>query len=444
MMKRLNAVLGALICGLSLAGSGSASAAQVRYMLWDSDQLPAYRQCAADFTKANPSITIKFSQVGWGDYWTSVSTGFIAGVAPDVFTNHLTKSPQFVRNDLLVDLMPYIRRDKVDLDLFPRGLVEAWGRDGRQYGLPKDWDTVGLIVNMARARKAGISLAELQRMDWNPRDGGSFERIVRRLTVDEAGRNASEPLFDKGRVAMYGYQNPGAGGMSGQIEWSHFAASNGFQFQDRPWSIPYHYDDPRLAETLTWLAGLPAKGLSASYQNALSTGSSSMFVSGRVAMVPDGAWMVRYYARNAKFESAWVPLPTGPQGHRASMFNGLADSIWVGSKVKEEAWQWVKYLASPACQRVVASDGVVLPALRGMAEQAIETRRRKLGIDSSAFLTMASDKTVLMPLGDDGAEIDELIKGAVEAVLLGRADARKALKAANDKANALLKKSAAR
>ena len=32
-----------------------------------------------------------------------------------------------------------------------------------------------------------------------------------------------------------------------------------------------------------------------------------------------------------------------PNG-RKSMFNGLADSIWVGSKHQDEAWKWVKFL----------------------------------------------------------------------------------------------------
>ena len=93
---------------------------------------------------------------------------------------------------------------------------------------------------------------------WNPNDGGSFEQIVRKLTVDSKGNNAASPNFDRKSVAAFGYQNPGAGGMLGQTEWSHFAASNGFRHQDKPWDPKFHFDDPRLAETLGWLATLPA------------------------------------------------------------------------------------------------------------------------------------------------------------------------------------------
>ena len=194
------------------AALNTGHAAEVKYMLWDANQLPAYQQCAADFAKKNPGTTIKISQSGWGDYWTAVSTGFISGTAPDVFTNHLAKYPEFARNNQLLDLAPLIQRDKVDTKAYTPGLVEPWGRDGRQYGLPKDWDTVALLVNLDHARAQGVTLAELQAMHWNPQDGGSFGQVVARLTRDAGGRNALQPGFDKARVQVAGYQNPGPGG----------------------------------------------------------------------------------------------------------------------------------------------------------------------------------------------------------------------------------------
>lgn len=429
-MARLTTVLR---CCLALAvtqlSAIGAQAGQVRYMLWDSLQLPAYRQCAADFMARQPGTTIRIVQAGWDDYWTSVAMGFIAGSAPDVFANHLSKYPDFAANGLLEDLTPWLQRDAVDLSPFPRGLVAVWSRDGRQYGLPKDWDTVGLMVNLAAAQQAGVSLAELQTMRWNPRDGGSFETVMRRLSRDAGGRSAMDPAFDRRQVLRYGYQVPGPGGMAGQTEWSHFAASHGFRHQERPWSLPYRFDDPRLAETLDWMAGLPAKGLSAPQASVRSLGVAAMFVSGRVAMVPDGAWMIRYYAAQAKFPTTWVPLPVGPSGHRASMLNGLADSMWAGSTVKEEAWRWMRYLASDDCQRVVARHGVVFPARAGLAEQVVAQHRER-GIDASAFVTMARDTTFLMPIAERGAQVDALVNGAIESVLLGKQAAGPALREA--------------
>lgn len=424
--------------GLATGAAPAADAAPVtlRYALWDANQRPLYQQCADDFQKANPGIRIRIQQQGWDDYWTALSTGLVAETAPDVFTNHLSKYPDLVANGQLVDLTPYIRRDGLDLKRYASGLVAPWARDGRQYGLPKDWDTVALAVNLDHARAQGVTEAELRTMRWNPQDGGSFGAVVARLTRDSAGRSAQQPGFDKGRVAVVGYQNPGPGGMSGQTEWGAFAVSNGFAYQARPWDAALRYDDPRLTDTLTWLAGLPARGLSLPPQSVGKLGVDTLFITGRAAMVPAGAWMIGHYARQVKFRYAWVPQPTGPSGARASMLNGLADSIWVGTRHREAAWAWVRHLASDGCQRKLAAAGAVFPALAGLSAQTQEVWRQR-GVDARAFAEMASAGTFAPPVVENAAEIDQIIGTAIENVLLGRAQAGPALRAANARARAL-------
>ncbi|CAM4077752.1 ABC transporter substrate-binding protein [Roseateles saccharophilus] len=418
-MKRILAITLALVASL-------AQAAEVRYMLWDSDQQPAYRECARRFEQQHPDISIRFQQAGWADYWTALSTGFIAGTAPDVFVNHLAKFPELLKNGQLLDLAPLLRRDPVDPQAFMPGLFGIWGRDGGQYGLPKDWDMVALAVNLDMAERAGVTREELWSMTWNPVDGGSFERIARRLSRDVAGRSAADPGFDRRRVRVYGFQTPGPGGALGQTEWSHFAASMGFTLQDQPWAPRLHYDDPRLAQTLAYIAGLPGKGVSARFELTRSLGSAAMFIAGKAAMVPDGSWMVANFARNAHFRHAWVPLPVGPTGRRASMMNGLGDSIWAGSKVKEQAWAWVRFMASPQCQRLVADAGVTYPALRGMAELAVQAQARR-GVDSAAFLAMSHERNFPMPIAEHGAEINDWVGTAIESVLIGKSDAATAM-----------------
>lgn len=429
------------VAGAMLVAAGSANAVDIKYVLWDANQRPAYQQCAADFEKKNPGIKIKINQMGWNDYWTGITTGFVSGTAPDVFTNHLVRYPEFAKNNQLVDLTPFIKRDKVATDIYTGDLYNIWGRDGKQYGLPKDWDTIGMIVNLDMAKKAGISEADLANASWNPKDGGSFGQLIAKLTLDEAGNNALSPKFDKTKVKVYGYQVPGDGGMMGQTEWSHFAVSNGFKFQDKPWDAKFYYDDPKLAETISWLTAQINKGVSAALTD-VGTGrmgsADGMFVAGKTAIVPQGSWMITYFAGNAKFPYAWVPLPKGPTGTRATMLNGLADSIWVGSKNKEEAWQWVKYLGSADCQSVVASYGVVFPAIKGMAEKAIAVQKSK-GADTGAFLEMAKSKTFLAPIADNGSQINEVMTSAMQTVMMGKAEAGPALKEAGAKVNIVVK-----
>lgn len=400
----------------------------VRYQMWDSQQVPVYRQCAADFMARNPGIRVRVTQVGWGDYWTGLSAGFIAGAAPDVFVNHLQHAPQYMRHGVLEDLSAYAEREGLDLQDTPPSLLKAWRHQGRLVGLPKDWDTVALAVNLDHAQKQGVTLEELQTATWNPLDGGQFGQIVRKMTIDTAGRNALHPDFDRRQVAVYGFQPPGPGGLAGQTEWASWAAANGFTAQSEPWG-PVRLDDRRLSQAVHWLASLAPEGLAAPTLDVRSLGAGALFASGRVAMLPDGAWMATYYPRKAPFRTTWVQMPAGPSGISSTMLNGTADSMWSGSQVKPQAWKWMTYLASEACQRTVASSGIVFPARLSLAEATLRVHRAQ-GVDSSAFVEAARGSTVLTPILDDAARIDAVVQSAMESVHLGRSSAADALREA--------------
>ena len=145
-----------VLAGGILSGIPALASTEINYWLWDNNQLPSYKACAAAFEKKNPDIKIKITQTGWFDYWTALSTGFVSGTAPDVFWDHLSRYPEFVENNLLVDLAPLIARDSVPTDIYVGGLVKVWGRGAKQYGLPKDWDTIGIVYNKAMLDRAKV------------------------------------------------------------------------------------------------------------------------------------------------------------------------------------------------------------------------------------------------------------------------------------------------
>jgi multiple sugar transport system substrate-binding protein len=413
----------------------AAGTVEIRYALWDANERPAYQACATEFEKENPGIHIRISQVGWSDYWTVLTTQFVSGTAPDVFINHLMKYPEMVTNGQIVDLTPYIQRDKVATDIYYPELLKNWSRNGHQYGLPKDWDTVALVYNKQMFKDAGIDPATISDWTWNDRDGGTFGRAIARLTIDANGNRGDSKQFDAQHVKVRGYQIGRAGGMMGQAEWSPFAVSEGFKYNDGPWSTHFYYDDPRLARTLAWIAGLMKQGYSAPFDEASRLGSSAMFAEGKTAMVTDGSWMVNWYAQNAKFEVGYAVLPKGPDG-RATMFNGLSDSIWSGSAHKEESWKWVRFLGSATCQKIVAQSGVVFPAIQGLDRITVEVHEKR-HIDTQAFLEMRKATTYQPPIAEGAAQIDAIMEATIQAIFLGRADAATALKEANEKVNAV-------
>jgi multiple sugar transport system substrate-binding protein len=120
------------------------------------------------------------------------------------------------------------------------------------------------------------------------------------------------------------------------------------------------------------------------------------------------------------------------------MFNGLADSIWVGSKHKEEAWKWVKFLGSEEGQTIIAGYGVVFPAVHSAAEKAEQVMSKK-GLDVSPFLQEATapNGTFLFPIADHAADVLRITKIGLDSILLNGADAASTMKKANTEVNAL-------
>ena len=120
------------------------------------------------------------------------------------------------------------------------------------------------------------------------------------------------------------------------------------------------------------------------------------------------------------------------------MFNGLADSIWAGTKNPAASVKFVEYLASAACQDVVASKAVVFPAISTSSDLAAKAFEAK-GIDVSAFTTQVKDETTfLFPIADKSAKVTGIMKPAMDAVLSGKKPAS-SLSEANDQVNSLFK-----
>jgi len=427
-----------LLASSIIAGTSAHAVTEINYWLWDQNQPPAYQACADAFEKQNPDIKIKITQTGWANYWDTLAAAFVSGTAPDVFTDHLSRYPEYIQNNLLVDIAPLIARDKVPTNIYLGGLVTVWGKNGKQYGLPKDWDTIAIVYNKPMLEKAGIDPKSLTDLNWNPKDGGSFGQLIAKLSVDANGKTGLDAGFDPKNVKQYGLLIRGQVDGFGQVEWSHLAVSNGFKFYDAPWATHFHYDDPKLAETIQWIADNSLKkGFIVPARDSRQAMANGLFAGQKGALAFAGSWDIHWLQENCKFDIGYIHLPMGPVGRR-SMFNGLADSIWVGSKHKDEAWKWVKFLASPEAQKIVAEHTVVFPAIPEATELTKQLMAKK-GIDVSAYVDEAEDPngTFLIPITDHATDVLRITRAAFDKIYLDGADAATTLKAANDEVNAL-------
>ncbi|MFJ2111116.1 ABC transporter substrate-binding protein [Streptomyces sp. NPDC087850] len=406
-------------CGAQDPSSVSESANTVSYWLWDSDQLPGYQKCATGFEKQNPGLRVDITQIGWTEYWTKLTASMIAGTEPDVFTDHITKFAQFIDLDMLapLDELPATRGIE-DSDYQP-GLAASWvGQDGHRYGSPKDWDTVAMFYNEKMAKAAGISAETLNSLAWNPSDGGTFEKAIARLTIDSKGRRGDEPGFDKNDVTTYGLATNDAGESDGQTQWSAFTGSAGWNYTDKKaWGTHYNYDQKKFRSTIDWYFGLAEKGYLAPFQDySRSNGPDVQVGAGRAATALHGSWMNKTFHSMKGVDIATALTPVGPSGKRATMMNGLADSLTKRAGNKPAAQKWVAYLASDACQTVVGKQGVVFPATPAGTEVAIAAYAKK-GIDVTAFTRPVADRTTFtFPITDYAADVQALMRPAMQDV----------------------------
>jgi multiple sugar transport system substrate-binding protein len=413
----MTAVLAA--CG---GGNGNQPDNVISYWLWDSTQQPGYQQCADAFKEENPELTVQITQYGWDDYWQKLTAGFIADQAPDVFTNHLTKYPQFVDLEVLQPLEDLQATADIDNADFQPGLGELWtGQDGSRYGTPKDWDSVGLFYNEKMLDEAGIDPEQLDELEWNPEDGGTFEDVIAHLTVDKFGKRGDEEGFDKNNIAVYGMGGGGAGDFMAQTTWGSFAVSNGWQFMDQnPWGTQYNYGDEKLQETLSWYFGLADKGYMPTYE-AFSTdfGAYNQFAAGQAALVQDGAWQISSYSAIEGVDWSIAPMPIGPVGKRMAPYNGLADSITNQADNPEAAAKWVAFLAGEECQDIIGEEAVVFPARPSGTEIALRTREEN-GIEASVFTDLVENEEIyFLPVSSFGADITAIMTPGLQAIFIG-------------------------
>ncbi len=417
-------------------GDNGSATGEIEYWLWDANQQPAYQQCADAFAEANPGATVKITQRGWDDYWSTLTTGFQSDTAPDVFTNHLSKYPEFVGNNVILpldDLVP-----DIDTTQYADGLAELWvAQDGKRYGLPKDWDTVALFYNKEMTDDAGISEDEMNSLTWNPDDGGTYEQVIAKLTVDENGTRGDEAGFDKDNVAVYGLGLESSGAGNGQTQWSFLTQTLGWTHTDtNPWGTKYNYDDPGFQQAIAWWKGLIDKGYMPPLEQTVGASVNDTFGAGKAAINSNGSWMIGSYSGYEDIDLGIAPTPTGPNGNRASMFNGLADSIFAGTDNKELAAKWVAFLASPECEDIVGKAGVVFPAIQSGIDEASAAFEAK-GLDVTPFTVQVDDGTTfLFPITDHAADINAIMQPAMDDVMSGKAPVD-SLTQANEQVNAL-------
>lgn len=409
----------------------------LRYALWDNRQQAAMEASIKEFEKQNPDIDVKVEVVGWNDYWTKITTGVASGTLPDVFWGHLAYFSNLVGKGGLMDLTPLIKKDKVDLKSYYPELVKNWNYKGKQYGVPKDWDTICFFYNKDLFDKAKVPYPT-EDWSWNPKDGGEFLQIAQKLTIDANGKNATESGFDKNKIVQYGLADLNASNM--QTGWINFIWMNGGTgVIDKSYGTKFVLDQPKAVEAMQFWADLVAKyhvAPSAAAAGGATISGWDMMTSGKVAMVPQGSWCLAD-ARNWKFNWDIAMLPKGPMG-RYSAFNGLAHNIYAKTKYPEQAWKLAKWMDSEASQTIISKYAVCFPAIPKVMPIYLEASKSS-GSQHVKYFIDETAKSGFWPMHVNWGQISDVINREYDLVFSGSTTAKAAVKNMKEQVAPLLK-----
>lgn len=338
-------------CSSSSAPSGSNDKpVEISYGLWDQNQAPAMQDIVKKFNETHPNITVKIEVTPFDQYWTKLETAATGGTLPDVFWINAANFVKYASNKMLVPLSDKTKADNISLDNYPKSLVDLYSLNGTLYGMPKDFDTIGLWYNKKMFDEAGMKYPD-DTWDWK-----KLQEAAQKLTDPSKGVWGIASALAKSQQTTYYNTIFQAGG-----------------YVVSPDKKTSGYDKPETIEGLKFWSELIANKWSPTVAQMTDTAARNLFESGKVAMLTDGSWTQIEFGKNeyTKDKVDVAPLPQGKV--RATVIHGLGNVIAASSKKQKEAWEFVKFLGSKEAADIQAKTGTVIPAYNGTQDAWVKS-----------------------------------------------------------------------
>lgn len=345
--------------GSSQKQGGVTTATTIAFGHWGTaDEIKASNALLAAFHHQNPKVTVHPQVADWNTYWTKLATQFAAGQAPDaVQIDPGYYQVNYAGHNLLTNLDPLIKRDHINMSQYWPSELPTLRYNGHYYEMPRDMNVNLILWNKTLFQKAGISSP--------PSSWQQLLHDAQLLTIDKNGHNATQAGFDPNNIQQWGYGNyeyldgieePLITEMGGHL-WSQPETSG---------HVKTLIDTPTARKALQFLVDLtykyhvsPTPTQSNHYQN--------IFISGKVAMYPEGTFDIPAYRSIKSFKWAIAPFPSW-NGHEATMAQAVGNAVNVHSSKQQASWALVKWISTPAGQKVMSADGINIPSIKSMAE----------------------------------------------------------------------------
>lgn len=318
--------------GSSDGGSAGGSSDGLRVLIGASGdaELKAVQDAVAAWAKESGKSAEVIPASGLSQ---QLSQGFASGSPSDVFYLSADAVAGYASNG---SLEPYGDTLSTIGDFYP-GLVEAFTVDGKQYGAPKDFSTLALVINSDLWAAAGLTDADI------PASWDQLAAAAQKLT-----QGSVVGLATSGEYQRLGAFMAQAGG---ELVTDGKATANSTQN----------------VEALNYVKSLLAAGHMKFAKDLGAGWGGEAIGKGLCAMTIEGNWIVGgLKADYPDVKYTVVELPAGPAGKGTLQFTN-AWGIAADSSHKEDAVALVEFLTSADQQMAFAGAFGVMPSLSTVA-----------------------------------------------------------------------------
>ncbi|MGD6831816.1 ABC transporter substrate-binding protein [Sutcliffiella halmapala] len=384
--------------GSSSDGEGSGDQVEITLAGWGGNpsETKLLREALDSFEEKHPNIKVKHEVIS-DQYMDVIKTRLIGNEAPDVFYLDAFEAPALIETGVLEPLDDYVT-DEFDVDDFEKPLLEAFQKDGKTYGFPKDYSTLGLFYNKKMFEEAGVEVP----------------------TTWEEMREASKALTKDGVVGL---------GVAPELARMYYIAESlgGEVVKDDK----ANFADKKVVDALQPIIDQRNVDKTAAQPSDVGANwGGEMFGQEKAAMVIEGNWAIPFLEDtfpNVEYGTAEIPTINGEKGTMAYTVSYVMNAA---SEKKEASWELIEYLTGPEGMEIWTSKGYALPTRKSVAE--------KLGFDQDEYrapLVAGASYATVWANGVNLPTIMNNFNNQFVSVFLGQKQLEKALKEAEEQAN---------
>lgn len=319
------------------------------------------------FQQQNPKIAAKWEQTPQApDYMTQLLTNFAAKTAPDTSFIVSDYYETLTKQGMLMDITDRIKADPLlgakGYFFEPQEADRCADDNGRWHGIGSCWVAAQVyyaadVLEKEKIPAPGFKDADL--WEWD-----KTIEYAKQLTVDDKGRHPGDSGFNADNIQRWGiawgditnytiaaaaiYANGGAWVKDGKLALDSPEAVEALQ---RLYELVYvHHVAPRSGDMTN-----------------LGMTNTQMIDNGKLVVAVDGSWALSWMnpttVKNVKLGTGAIPKMKQAATHIQAHFH----SVIASTQHPEEAWQWVRFLATPFYQTEFLKIGLWLPSQTALA-----------------------------------------------------------------------------